>query len=187
MLARRIESYPSRLRNAVTDAMPTSFRMAFPDLYVKHVPSSLQRLTESIFDFPIPACVRANPLLFIHIPKNAGSTISTQLYGAHRGHRSALFYLQADPIYFRSKLVFAIVRNPWSRVVSAYEFGRALSRNHRPYLPETRSVFQKYRTFSDFVNKYLWENKDILDSLDPIFRSQSNYICDARGNILTKI
>jgi len=137
-----------------------------------------------IFDFPIPATVRQNRLLFIHIPKNAGTTVATQLYGNHRGHRTALFHLSSDPAHFRAKRKFAIVRNPWSRVVSAYEFGRAINPNHRPYLAETRHIFQEYRTFSDFVNLYLLENKEMLDSLDPIFRPQFTYVCDKNYNII---
>jgi Sulfotransferase family len=163
---------------------PTPVRMAFPDYFVKYAPHPLQRLSERLFDFPIPASVRRNRLLFIHVPKNAGTTISTQLYGGHLGHRKALFYLRSDSSHFQSKLKFAIVRNPWSRLVSAYEFGKTINPNHRPYLRETRLIFQEYRTFSDFVNLFLWENRARLDSLDPIFRPQFAYLCDKEFNII---
>jgi Sulfotransferase family len=169
---------------AARDLMPASVRKEFPDFFVRYSPHKFQRLSEILFDFPISESVRRNPVIFIHIPKNAGSTISAQLYGAHRGHRSALFHLRADPQHFRSKVSFAVVRNPWSRIVSAYEFGRTLNPNHRPFLNETRRIFARYRTFDDFILQYLWPNRGKIDSLDPIFRHQSSYLCDDSGRIL---
>jgi Sulfotransferase family len=184
LLAERQQPFLRALYAAARELTPVSLRKEFPDLFTRRAPSQLQRLSETLFDFPVPRSVRSSPLIFIHIPKNAGTTISTQLYGAHRGHRSALYHLRSDPQHFKSKISFAVVRNPWGRIVSAYEFGRTLNPNHRPFLTETRRVFAEYTTFEDFVLKYLWPNRADVDSLDPIFRHQSFYVCDCNGRIL---
>jgi hypothetical protein len=169
---------------AAREITPIFLRKKSPDLFVKYTPHKIQRLTDYLIDFPIPLSVRQSPVLFIHIPKNAGTTISTLLYGAHCGHRSARFYLDADADFFRGRPSFAVVRNPWSRIVSAYEFGRTLSPHHRPFLRDTRQIFLKYKNFSDFINEYLWPNRGRINGLDPIFRSQTHYICDGLQNVL---
>ena len=67
------------------------------------------------------------PYLFIHIPKNAGTTLCRYLEEHAKGRQERKNNLQHIPLrdyaplpekYFK----FAVVRNPWSRVVSFYHY-----------------------------------------------------------------
>lgn len=70
----------------------------------------------------MPVC-RTRKLLFIHIPKNAGTSITKSLEMENQGHVAALHYkrnLEDFDEFFK----FTVIRNPWDRVVSCYEFAR---------------------------------------------------------------
>lgn len=58
-------------------------------------------------------------LFFIHIPKNAGTSICNSIQCPH-GHHHSLQCI--DKIKFPTALSFAIVRNPWDRMVSIYRY-----------------------------------------------------------------
>ena len=58
-------------------------------------------------------------LVFIHVPKNAGTSITKQLDLENAGHYHWSHELPRDG--YRS---LSIVRNPWDRVVSCYEYAR---------------------------------------------------------------
>ena len=59
-------------------------------------------------------------ILFIHIPKNAGTSLINGLGLSPHGHYSWRNHPRFNFGYHK----FAIVRNPWDRVVSAYEFAK---------------------------------------------------------------
>jgi hypothetical protein len=62
--------------------------------------------------------------LFIHIPKCAGISVSTALYGnLSGGHTTLDEYIRIfEPRNILSYFKFTIVRNPWDRLVSAFHF-----------------------------------------------------------------
>jgi hypothetical protein len=70
--------------------------------------------------FPGPA--RKTGVLFIHIPKAAGSSISLGLYNMQIGHIPAKTYFLSNPKLFREMKTFTVVREPIIRFVSAYDF-----------------------------------------------------------------
>lgn len=59
------------------------------------------------------------PLIFVHVPKAAGSSI-TNYFNAKQEHYPAKYYKKNYPDKFENFLVFACTRNPWARMVSAY-------------------------------------------------------------------
>jgi len=66
------------------------------------------------------AYLKEHSLVFIHIPKNAGTSIIDQLGMHPHGHYS----WRNHPHFNEAKHSFCIVRNPLDRLVSCYEYAR---------------------------------------------------------------
>lgn len=62
--------------------------------------------------------------IFIHIPKNAGTSIKRVLDMPGGGHYPWRHYATDFPQLWREYTSFAVVRNPWDRMVSAYHHAR---------------------------------------------------------------
>jgi hypothetical protein len=61
--------------------------------------------------------------IFIHIPKNAGSSVKTSLFGVEKeNHKELIRYEAHNPKKYRRFFKFCIVRNPWDRMLSAFTF-----------------------------------------------------------------
>ena len=62
--------------------------------------------------------------IYIHIPKNAGTSIQKILFPEYPkvGHKSLLYHKLYNKKKFNDYFKFAFVRNPWDRLVSAYHF-----------------------------------------------------------------
>jgi hypothetical protein len=89
---------------------------------------------------------------FIHIPKNAGESVREALFLRREVSLSNPYHYRyidiADEVGRQLKF-FAIVRNPWSRTASRYNFGRQNSR-HWP-LDDPRRIYIERATFTDYV------------------------------------
>ena len=114
--------------------MPVLARAAFPD------PKSLNHALfgawyeEDIYDkfctgFPgvmrafwwrIPSAMRARNLIFVHVPRVAGTSIVRTLYGEGCIHHHSMRYYRAlDPDFAQSAGSFALLRDPLERFASA--------------------------------------------------------------------
>ena len=61
--------------------------------------------------------------IFIHIPKNAGSSVKSSLFGVDdENHKELIQYEAFDAEKCRRFFTFCIVRNPWDRMLSAFTF-----------------------------------------------------------------
>jgi hypothetical protein len=121
-----------------------------------------------------------NKCIFIHIPKTAGVSVATSLIGNRIGHLSALDYkVVFGKENFHSFFKFAFVRNPFTRLISAYEFMQ--NGGYGSVDDKITSVVKRYDNLDDFVMKYLTPGtaKAIRH-----FRPQHFFICNSRGNLM---
>ncbi len=64
-------------------------------------------------------------VIFIHVPKAAGSSIKTEIYGKPQfGHRRIAEFYAYDRARTAAFFKFAFVRNPWDRMLSAFTYLR---------------------------------------------------------------
>ena len=137
------------------------------------------------FRWRIPAAMRARNLIFVHVPRAAGTSITRALYGEGCIHHHSMRYYRAlDPGFARRAGSFALLRDPIERFASAYAFvragGTAVSRLSTVFLRQTEDIAS--------VDDYLafLEGRGPLD-LDFVMRPQSWFVCDPRtGEPLVK-
>lgn len=71
---------------------------------------------------------REHNALFVHVPKAAGSSVKMSLGETEETkplpHCPALALQRIDPDFYQGAFVFAFIRNPWDKLVSAYHFIR---------------------------------------------------------------
>lgn len=109
-------------------------------------------LYKSVVGVPVPDYVFDSGCLFIHIPKAAGVSISTSLYGREIGHNRLGYYRDLP----KDLYVFSVVRNPFERVVSAWRFLSRGGMSHHPNGSKfNKAVLSRYRGFDDFVCNWL--------------------------------
>lgn len=115
-------------------------------------------------------------MIFIHIPKAAGTAINQSLFGrlAGLGHMSCQKYLQIyGSARFDSMFKFTFSRNPYDRFVSAYEYLRKGGNNSHDLLFK-EEVIDKYENFEDFVLNGFTQKPEIQNHIH--FRKQTDFL-----------
>ena len=85
---------------------------------------------------PYSPCFEERKAVFIHIPKAAGSSIASALFGGNVGHKPYSRFHAYAPKELQEYFTFSFVRNPWDRLYSAYRYfaavvGQCQHRDHR--------------------------------------------------------
>lgn len=116
-------------------------------------------------------------IVFVHVPKAAGTSINHSLYGQFMGHLPAPLIRKVAPVSVTKLPFFSVVRNPWDRCVSAFHFakkGKGMGQGITAaiYRPEQYNIAE-FETFDAFVHEWLATKN--VDRLDPVFRSQVHY------------
>ncbi len=112
--------------------------------------------------------------IFIHIPKTAGVSVSVSLLGEGIGNIPALYYkVLFGKEDFNNYFKFAFVRNPFARLISAYEFLQ--SGGGGPYDEKIVSIIKPYKCFENFVMQYL---NQITIKTNRYFRPQHYFVCN---------
>jgi hypothetical protein len=130
------------------------------------------------FWWRMPAAMTAKQLIFVHVPRVAGTSIARALYGEGCTHHHSIRYYRAvHPKLYRRAASFAVLRDPFDRFASAYAFVRAGG------TPDCRlsDVFLRQTANVSTVEDYLCflEGRGPLD-LDFVMRPQSWFVCDLK-------
>ena len=118
----------------------------------------------------------SSKLLFIHVPRSAGTSISRYMYGTSVLHVSASSFLASHPKFFCDNFSFSFLRHPFSRFLSAYKFVRANGSSHLSidyHKIYSSPSFESPLTFARFIR----DNPSTL-YCDHIFTPQFTYVCD---------
>ncbi|OIQ66786.1 sulfotransferase family protein [mine drainage metagenome] len=121
--------------------------------------------------------------IFIHIPKTAGISFNAALFGDYGASHMPLRRYQVifSKKEFRDFFKTTIVRNPWSRLYSAYNFLKKGGINTYDKIFSEENI-KPYRDFEAFVTDWLSE-ENIERGIH--FQPQYKFICDHKGRILT--
>lgn len=116
---------------------------------------------------------RHSPVLFFHVPKSGGTSINSLLYGKNLPHISAHSVQRVFPAYFASKPSFVLIRNPFLRAISAYNFvlrggTTDVWVDYHPVYEQT--AFADADTYFQLILPNL-----IRDRVNPVFLPQSSY------------
>jgi chondroitin 4-sulfotransferase 11 len=120
---------------------------------------------------------KQSPILFIHIPKTGGMSIrKTKLFERCKyfGHKPITQIKNHKSDY---KYSFAVTRNPYDRVVSAFHYLKNGGQQVTLDLRMQRKL-EKYTSFQEFV-------KDLHLFIDDVhFKPQYTFVCDKDDRIL---
>ncbi|HVY70418.1 MAG TPA: sulfotransferase family 2 domain-containing protein, partial [Verrucomicrobiae bacterium] len=92
--------------------------------------------------------------IFVHIPKNAGNSIYSAFGTGWHNHKDLAGYeREMEPVAFESYYKFTIVRNPWERMLSEYNFQRKKSRPSasKLFLFNSNGKVRSFREWLDAV------------------------------------
>lgn len=150
--------------------------------YVATLPLWLRIQLDPITRLGYPNYYRHSDICFVHVPKNAGTSVAVALYGRKIDHLSAAFLRKANPQLFRQSLKIAILRDPAERLVSAYNFIRTKGTKLVPIVDKPEFHEVDFLDFDRFLGE--WLNRYMDQQIDPVFHRQSDYVCDAQGLVL---
>lgn len=169
-----------------TDSVPPSFldskrihRLLFGVYYQEDIFEKLCGMAPHamrVFSWRVAAEMRRRNLIFLHVPRAAGTSIARALYGLHCiQHYSARYFRAVAPSLWARADSFAVLRDPYDRLASAYAFvrsgGTVNCRLSDVFLHQTRNV----RSMDDYLS--FIEERDVF-SLDFVMRPQSWFVCD---------
>lgn len=129
------------------------------------------------------ACMRRRGVLFVHVPKNAGTTIATALYGGWTGHQTALFCRSLAPAFFCKTARFAVLRDPVDRFTSAYWFLRRGGGSERKVSKWFALSCQHVQSIDDLISHVEANIADVF-ALDNVLRPQVWFLQDEAGDLL---
>lgn len=119
-------------------------------------------------------------VIFIHVPKAAGSTISAALYGRSLGHFTAAELRDHAPRTFTKLSSFAILRDPVARAVSAWRYARSGGTAEGWIAPHPDYALPAFQTLEHFACDWL-PPRIAAPDLDFVFRPQTGFVCDQTG------
>lgn len=124
--------------------------------------------------------IRERKLLFIHVPKNAGTAVCHALYGQEMEHRSIRYFRSLGG--FSDVRSVAIIRDPVERFVSAYRHAIGGGGRHRDLAETFHDEYRSFRSLDDALDHVERARGDWYQ-VDHVFRPQSWYVTDRKGNV----
>lgn len=125
--------------------------------------------------------------IFIHVPKNAGTSITNEFQMQETGHWRATAIKRAHPKEWETYFKFTVVRNPFDRFVSSYNYARM----EKSYWHSVKggTYYGKHEEYDLLKNKSFEECCKLFSTSRDTFKNhcwhrQYPYICDNQGKIM---
>lgn len=120
-------------------------------------------------------------VIFVHVPKSAGMSISNSIYGRPLGHIKARDIKRCSVGAYDICFKFAFVRDPIARYLSAWKF---MQNNFSELKGGPGLPAESFLALGavDFAEKWL-ANKDV-SKLNYIFQEQSSFVLGENGDVL---
>jgi len=124
-------------------------------------------------------------IVFIHIPKAAGTSVCESLYQGRVGHFTLAEMRQTgqnDCARSRGQQgidglpTFSVVRDPLERLYSSYRYARDGGGSKGAINPDPVYESRAFRSFSSFLSEWLVEQE--LTTLDRVFWPQTRFVED---------
>lgn len=163
------------MRHAIQDTLRSGLKIAMPEAVINQIRKVRRR--------ELLVAYAKVGLVFLHVPRTAGTSISHTLYSMSINHFSIREMIPLMSLMLLALPRFAIVRNPWDRAVSAWSFARSgggvdgIVRMRSPH----RYQVPAFRTFEHFVHDWLEPAQP--GKIDGMFRPQSEFLHDADGQL----
>jgi hypothetical protein len=148
-------------------------------LILKKIASRLLRLFPRSH-YPYKAFMHKKKCIFIHIPKNAGSSVLASFEDkGGRKHAKWYDFYEANDYFYKKYHKFAIVRAPLPRLYSAYNYAVAGGNQSKMDLALKKQIDDGSRSFEDFIHNVLCYD---FVMQQPLFLPQYLYVFDRQLN-----
>lgn len=119
---------------------------------------------------------RNGPFIFIHINKTAGTSVGRAIGLPVKHHLMAIEVIERIGLEkWNQAYKFTVVRNPWDKVVSHYEYRRKKNKT---------GIATRQVSFSDWVNMTYGDEKDTFYYNNPrSFQPQVEWLKDNDGSV----
>lgn len=118
--------------------------------------------------------------IFIHIPKTGGNSIQKALFDNPSVHVPWSDYYKKSPKKFEKFFKFAVVRNPWDRLVSSFFYLKNGGMNDEDKKWTSENI-KDFNNFEEFVLGWI-NDKNIYKGIH--FIPQTYWICDENKKIM---
>lgn len=101
-------------------------------------------------------------LLFVHIPKNAGTSLEKCLNTRETGHRRWEQYKDDYPLEWNTYTSFAVLRDPVERFISSYNYARMEKSLYHSSIPGDKAKYGMHPDYELCKSKSIDEVAEIL-------------------------
>jgi hypothetical protein len=128
---------------------------------------------------------RDKGLVFVHIPKSAGTTVANEVLGRRAGHFTAVEIADEMGLDdFSGLFSFTVVRNPYDRLVSAYHYARQGGGSEGSIRKLDVYNSPAFESFESFIHNWLIV-QDLMQ-VPIVFRPQYLFVCNDNDEVLVQ-